>query len=427
MGAGFHIVGVGNDGKLWHTMGADDDGPWQSSFGSIATQSSGGPPSFSAVACGSDNPDWLQVVGLGSDGKLWHTIRDQYGTWSPSFGSIATQSKGGPSSFSAVGCAGAGGLQVVGLGIGGYLWHTIRYDNGTWEPNFGSIATQSKGGPPAFSAVACGSDNPGWLQVVGLGNDGKLWHTMRNSDGTWTPNFGSIATQSKGGPPSFSAVSCAGSSGLQVVGVGSDGKLWHTIRNDNGKWQPSFGSIATQTSGGPASFSAVACGTENQGLLHVVGLGNDGKLWHTFRDGHGTWTAEFEPLAAVSSGGPTSFTKVGGAGAVVPGDVQWPPDVFFTLYRSTLSGPWTGHPTPGTFPQNAKITAAGTVTVSVAEGVQVLPNSTTLSHGEVTVPVTLGTASLDFHDQPVVGDYTLSASGGHLDDDSFTVLVEGYE
>ena len=426
MSAGLHIAGVGSDGKLWHTMRASD-GAWTPNFGSIATQSKGGPPSFSAVACGSDNPDWLQVVGLGSDGKLWHTIRYQDGTWTPNFGSIATQSKGGPPSFSAVGCAGALGLQVVGLGSDGKLWHTIRNDNGTWTPNFGSIATQSKGGPPSFSAVACGSDNPDWLQVVGLGSDGKLWHTIRNDNGTWTPNFGSIATQSKGGPPSFSAVGCAGSSGLQVVGLGSDGKLWHTIRNDNGTWTPNFGSIATQSKGGPPSFSAVACGSDNPGWLQVVGLGSDGKLWLTIRNPDGTWTPDFDSVATQSAGGPASFTRVGGAGAaVLIGAPNWPTDTAFTLFAAPgTSGPWKGEPVLGSFPPNAHIT--GGVTVSVTDSQeQVTSDSGILTHGTVSVPVTLLTASFDFMGQPVGGTYTFNAGGDQLKPNGFSVFISDF-
>jgi hypothetical protein len=46
---------------------------------------------------------------------------------------------------------------------------------------------------------------------------------------------------------------------LHVVGVGSDGNLWHTIRNPDGSWQSPFGLIGDQVSGRPPSFRAVAC------------------------------------------------------------------------------------------------------------------------------------------------------------------------
>jgi hypothetical protein len=103
--------------------------------------------------------------------------------------------------------------------------------------------------------------------------------------------------------------------GLQLAGVGNDGKLWHTIRDDNGSWQTFFGAVAGQVSGGPASFTAVACGSDDGQVLQVVGVGDDGKLWHTLRNANGSWQTFFGAVAGQVSGGPASFTRIGAAGA----------------------------------------------------------------------------------------------------------------
>lgn len=299
-------------GSLWHTI-RFANGSWQASFGLIEGQSAGGAPSYTDVADGSADTQALQVVGVGSDGKLWHTIRNANGSWQASFGLIESQSSGGPPSFSRVGCGGANSsLHVVGVGSDGKLWHTIRNPNGSWQASFGLIENQSSGGPASFRDVAAGSADGQAVQVVGVGSDGKLWHTIRNANGSWQASFGLIESQSAGGPPSFSRVACGGANGsLHVVGVGSDGKLWHTIRNSNGSWQASFGLIESQSSGGPPSFTDVAARSADGQALQVVGVGSDGKLWHTIRNAGGNWQSSFGLVESQSSGGPASFQYVG--------------------------------------------------------------------------------------------------------------------
>ena len=65
----------------------------------------------------------------------------------------------------------------------------------------------------AVQALTVTSDNPfgDQLQVVGVVN-GQLWHTIRNPDGSWQPSFGLIEGQEQNNPGAFDAVSCAGGS-----------------------------------------------------------------------------------------------------------------------------------------------------------------------------------------------------------------------
>jgi hypothetical protein len=208
------------------------------------------------------------------------------------------------------------GLNLVGSGNDGKLWHTIRDDDGSWHTLFGQVEGVVSGGPASFTAVACGSDDGQVLQVVGVGSDGNLWHTLRNADGSWQADFGQVEGVVSGGPARFAAVGCAGAAGvLQVVGVGSDGKLWHTLRNNNGSWQADFGGVEGVVSGGPASFTAVACGSDDGQVLQVVGVGSDGNLWHTLRNADGSWQTLFGGVEGVVSRGPATFVGIGAAGA----------------------------------------------------------------------------------------------------------------
>jgi hypothetical protein len=212
------------------------------------------------------------VCGVTTDGKMWHTIRLANGSWPWPFGDVKSQT-GDPGPFTAVGCAGIGGeLHVCGVTSDGKMWHTIRHADGSWIRPFGDVKGQTSD-PGHFSAVACAAVN-GELHVCGITTgfiipDGKMWHTIRHADGSWTRPFGDVKSQT-GDPGPFSTVGCVGVNGeLQVCGVTTDGKMWHTIRHADGSWIRPFGDVEGQTSN-PGPFSTVGC-AEIGGELHVAG------------------------------------------------------------------------------------------------------------------------------------------------------------
>ena len=301
--------------QLWHTF-RHPSGSRQNTFGLIEGQSSGGPVSgFIDVGCGSADGQALQVVGVGYDGKLWHTIRDASGHWQTSFGLIESQSSGGPANFKRIACIGAGqALHVVGVGVDNKLWHTFRDVSGHWQAFLGQVP-----GAPlvGFADVGCGSAGGQLPQVVGVGIDGKLWHTVRTSSVSWQASFGLIESQSFGGPPVFNCVAGVGvGQDMHVVGLGADDNLWHTFRHPSGSWQTFFGLIESQSSGGSVfGFSDVACGSADGQALQVVGVGADYKLWHTIRDTSGHWQTSFGLIESQSSGGPAGFERTACAGA----------------------------------------------------------------------------------------------------------------
>jgi hypothetical protein len=251
--------------RLWHTIRYADS--WQPSFGLVESQEQNNPGAFSAISCAGVG-NQLQMVGI-VRGQLWHTIRNADGSWQPSFGLVESQEHNNPGAFSAISCAGVGNqLQVVGI-VGGRLWHTIRNADGSWQPSFGLVESQEHNNPGAFSAISCaGVGNQ--LQVVGIVG-GQLWHTIRNADGSWQPSFGLVESQEHNNPGAFSAISCAGvGNQLHVVGI-VGGQLWHTIRNADGSWQPNFGLVESQENDNPGVFGAISCaGVGNQ--LQTIGI-----------------------------------------------------------------------------------------------------------------------------------------------------------
>jgi hypothetical protein len=108
------------------------------------------------------------------------------------------------------------------------------------------------------------------LEVVGIAG-GQLWHTIRNADGSWAPSFGLVESQEGNNPGAFTAISAAGvGTQLEVVGV-AGGQLWHTIRNSDGSWAPAFALVESAEGNNPGAFTAVsAAGVGTQ--LEVIGI-----------------------------------------------------------------------------------------------------------------------------------------------------------
>ena len=241
------------NGQLWHTI-RNPDGSWQPQFGLVESQEQNNPGAFDAISAAGVG-DELQVVGV-VNGQLWHTIRNPDGSWQPQFGLVESQEQNNPGAFDAISAAGVGDeLQVVGV-VNGQLWHTIRNPDGSWQPQFGLVESQEQNNPGAFDAISAAGVGDE-LQVVGVVN-GQLWHTIRNPDGSWQPQFGLVESQEQNNPGAFDAISAAGvGDELQVVGV-VNGQLWHTIRNPDGSWQPQFGLVESQEQNNPGAFDAIS-------------------------------------------------------------------------------------------------------------------------------------------------------------------------
>lgn len=174
--------------------------------------------------------------------------------------------------------------------------------------------------------VSCGTTDNLDAQLI-LAQPGSLRHTIHTSDGVWE-SLGDVRSQSSGGPATVRAASCVGAGGqLHVMVVGEDGQLYYINRKDNGVWQDGFGAVRGVSTGGPANFAAISCGSYDNRTAQVVGIGDDGRLHHTVRHQDGTWQATMGALAAVSLDGAAAYSSIGavGAGAGVPPAPPSPP------------------------------------------------------------------------------------------------------
>jgi hypothetical protein len=105
------------------------------------------------------------------------------------------------------------------------------------------------------------------------GNQFEGWTDVEQRIGSDTGNFIDASCAAVLNPAN-------GLEELHVCGVTDDGKLWHSIESPARTFSP-FGDVKAQT-GDVGRFKRVAC-TGNAGQLHLVGLTADGKVWHTIR------------------------------------------------------------------------------------------------------------------------------------------------
>jgi hypothetical protein len=198
-------------------------------------------------------------------------------------------------------------LQIGTVTSTGGLFHTIRNTDGTWAGGFGDVAGQAgKLDIVAADGALTGHD----MQIVAITRDGKLHHTARLADGSWLP-WGDVNAETGA---SFTAADVAVASvdnELNVVVTDTDGNVWHSIRHLNESWT-SFGSMKVEAGDyiGKAvkvSAAAVHSPSGSDTDLHVAVTNADGKIWHTARKFvDGTWLpfgdveVQAGPLAAVS-------------------------------------------------------------------------------------------------------------------------------
>jgi hypothetical protein len=169
-----------------------------------------------------------------------------------------------------------GELHLVALTSDGKVWHTIREATSTWLP-FRNIAVPTGGLPPGVVSAVSAALVTCYLHVVVATSDGTLWHTIRNCDGTWTPYFLPIMAGA-GNPGQVGSVSIAGNSAtgeLHVVAATADGKLVHTVRRADQTWSgfeviPVVGLSGSTLSGFRGRVGTAMTGA---GLLGVAGVG----------------------------------------------------------------------------------------------------------------------------------------------------------
>ena len=238
------------------------------------------------------------VVAVDGDGGLRRTFRARGSeTWEP-WEDVKAKAGSNPGHFVRVTMGlNRGLLHICGLTDDGLLWHTIRRDDGTYEPFFDiASAAGDLVDPIQVGCHGYGSTPADGLALFVVTNDGRVWSTSRReSDGTWSPFIDIRRPGRAGNPGRFVDIDCHPQSGereLHVTGITDDGRLWYAVRRDDSTWKKVFTDVAA-TAGDKGTFISAA-----MAMYDVVGATSDGGLWLTNYDRR---TDKFEPFQDVAA------------------------------------------------------------------------------------------------------------------------------
>ncbi|MFJ5229057.1 transglycosylase family protein [Kitasatospora sp. NPDC088391] len=268
-------------GTLYHEV----RDPWGAWSGFAPVIGYGSAPSFKAgqEAVTSTPDKSTQSIALGNDGNLYHTARYPDGSWT---GWAPLAGVGGAANFAAstFSIAGMpnGDAQVLAVGNDGGIYFTTRLVSGSWQG-------WSKVGDWTARKVSIAALPNGDAQVLIVGNDGLVYHNIHFAGGSWQ---GWNGVAGFGGAASFGASNVAitgmPNGDAQLVAVGNDGNVYHSVRQANGSWQ-GWGPVAGV--GGAANFAASSIGITStpNGDAQLVAVGNDGIAYHNARFYGGSW------------------------------------------------------------------------------------------------------------------------------------------
>ncbi|QGV76882.1 CehA/McbA family metallohydrolase [Streptomyces ficellus] len=263
------MLGIAPDNGLWlaTARGARALQPWRRVPGPDG--SAGFTVREADVAAFDDGT--CQIVVTAMDGTTYHQQRGADGTL-PGFRPVpglAAGSRWGATKVS-VAAMPDGSAQLLSYGTNGAMYHCVRERDGAWTA-WGRPAGYN--GSPAFSgpALAITGLPDGSAQVLAIGLDGIVYHQQRRADGSWTgfrPPRG-VTTPTMGA----SAVGIAGmpDGSAQVVTVGLDGRVWHNVRNPDGSWTP-FAPVPGPNSRDPFPAGQVHIAALRDGSAHVTAI-----------------------------------------------------------------------------------------------------------------------------------------------------------
>ncbi|MFJ2575311.1 hypothetical protein [Kitasatospora aureofaciens] len=294
-------------GQFFHGI-RNVDGTW-SGLGALggvgtATQFNGSEEAIAAAPDGSS-----QVVGIGQDGNVYHTVRYSNGSWQP-WGAL-TDASGNKMAASQVSISVGpdNSAQVLAVGADTVLYHAIRHSDGTWTP-FQAL-TVADGSPMKAGRVSIAVGPDGSAQVLAIGGDGAVYHTVRAADGTWS-GFQPLTTNGGGAMQALDVSIAANRDGsAQILVVGGDSKVYHEIRRADGTWTGFTGIDGVGTPDMSASHAAITITPD--GSAQILAIGNDGNVYHRARYADGTWTP-FSAIAGAYGASTFNALRVGIAG-----------------------------------------------------------------------------------------------------------------
>ncbi|MCK8680125.1 hypothetical protein [Streptomyces lichenis] len=265
------------------------DGGWNATAELPGAYSSaefgGGERAVTAMPDGS-----LHFAAYGADNLMYHNIRFADGSWQgwQRFNSADADRRfrTGPL---AVASTPDGTLHIAAVDKDGNLMHTLRRPDGSWQEGWGAVP-DGQGRPFQAKGVALAGLPNNSIKVLAYGKDGAMRMTERYANGLWEQT--GWQTIPGVGAPVFAgrelAVATTKDHSVQIAAIGQDGKVYHMVQDVRRVNKP-WGSV--QWSADEAMQATdVSLATLPDGSAQLVAIGLDGNVWHTVRHGDGSWT-----------------------------------------------------------------------------------------------------------------------------------------
>jgi hypothetical protein len=250
-----------------------------------------------------------QAVAIGPDGRVYHSAQGSsagagWSSWKSPAG-INAVATGMYAKKVAIAGAKDGSLQVVVVGTDDYVYHTVRYTNGSWQAGgFQPVMNGSQFFAARDVAITINADSAtsqGNAQVVANGlADGSLYHIVRASDSAWSP--WAMPPGAAGLNTSQLAIAAAPDGNTYVLATvlsssGTGASVWRQQRNSNGSWDSIFRAVYTPNFVVP-STSDIAVTITPAGKAQFMYTDQNGAYLEEFAN-PSIWNAWMSPAANV--------------------------------------------------------------------------------------------------------------------------------
>jgi hypothetical protein len=149
--------------------------------------------------------------------------------------------------------------------------------------------------------------------MLGIGTDGNVYHNIRVATGSWQ---GWQPVAGYNGAVRFSgtkvAIAAMPDGSSQMLGIGTDGNVYHNIRTATGSWQ-GWQPVAGYNGSARFSGSSAAITGMPNGTSQMLAIGIDGNVYHDIRTATGSWQG-WQPVAGYNGAAHFSGAKVAIAG-----------------------------------------------------------------------------------------------------------------
>ena len=223
----------------------------------------------------------LEVFALAGDGTAWHAWQQTGDSWNKGWWPLYPREK----QFNnlAVGANDDGRLEIFGVAHDSSPWHAWQTDpNGNWnewEPFHSPSDTR-------WRKMVVGSNEDGRLEVFALAADGSPWATWQQRAAGAPPwhdwvQVSAWVDLSVTGKFEDLAVSSNQDGRLELFGLTEHGKIWHT-------WQylpnnPPWCGWVELNPGADRQWQEIATTVNQDGRLELFSIDGEGKVWHAWQ------------------------------------------------------------------------------------------------------------------------------------------------